>query len=97
MHLDPEGLILATVDSNLLLGVVASLACGPRAHVNYNAESHPTQSRYHDKVGSINVGFPKLGVWGVPIIRSIVFWGLYWGPAILGNYPVGRWHKSRYS
>ena len=22
---------------------------------------------------------------GVPIIRTIVFWGLYWGPLILGN------------
>ena len=32
--------------------------------------------------------FPKLGVpfLGVPIIRTIVFWGLYWGPLILGNY-----------
>ena len=25
---------------------------------------------------------------GVPIIRTIVFWGLYWGPLILGNYQV---------
>ena len=33
-------------------------------------------------------GFPKLGVTflGVPIIRTIVFWGLYWGPPFLGNY-----------
>ena len=23
---------------------------------------------------------------GVPIIRTIIFWGLYWGPPILGNY-----------
>ena len=23
---------------------------------------------------------------GVPIIRAIIFWGLYWGPLILGNY-----------
>ena len=23
---------------------------------------------------------------GVPIIRTIVFWGLYWGSPILGNY-----------
>ena len=22
----------------------------------------------------------------VPIVRIIVFWGLYWGPPILGNY-----------
>ena len=27
---------------------------------------------------------------GVPIIRTIVFWGLYWGPLILGNYHLGR-------
>ena len=35
-------------------------------------------------------GFPKLGVpfLGVPIIRTIVFWGLYWGPLILGNYHI---------
>ena len=25
---------------------------------------------------------------GVPIIRTIVFWGLYWGPLILGNYHI---------
>ena len=23
---------------------------------------------------------------GVPIIRIIVSWGLYWGPLVLGNY-----------
>ena len=26
---------------------------------------------------------------GVPIIRIIVYWGLYWGPLILGNYHIG--------
>ena len=26
---------------------------------------------------------------GVPIIRTTVFWGLYWGPLILGNYHLG--------
>ena len=33
--------------------------------------------------------FPKIrGTFlGVPIIRAIVFWGLYWGPPLfLGNY-----------
>ena len=25
---------------------------------------------------------------GVPIIRTIVFWGLYWGPLVLGNYHI---------
>ena len=26
---------------------------------------------------------------GVHIIRTIVYWGLYWGPLILGNYHFG--------
>ena len=26
---------------------------------------------------------------GVPIIRALVFWGLHWGPLILGNYHIG--------
>ena len=36
-------------------------------------------------------GFPKIRgtILGVPIIRIIVFWGLYWGPLILGNYHIG--------
>ena len=25
---------------------------------------------------------------GVPIIRTIVFWGLYWSPLILGHYHI---------
>ena len=35
-------------------------------------------------------GFSKIRVTilGVPIIRIIVLWGLYWGPPILGNYHV---------
>ena len=33
-------------------------------------------------------GFPKIRATflGVPIIRIIVYWGLYWGLLILGNY-----------
>ena len=33
-------------------------------------------------------GFPKIkGTFlGVPIVRTIVYWGLYWGTLILGNY-----------
>ena len=32
-------------------------------------------------------GFSKLGLpfWGVPIIRTLVYWGLYWGPPIFGK------------
>ena len=35
-------------------------------------------------------GFPKIRgtLLRVPIIRTIVFWGLYWGPLILGNYHI---------
>ena len=39
--------------------------------------------------GSDTWGFPKLGgtlFWGVPITRTKVFWGLYWGTPIQGNY-----------
>ena len=36
-------------------------------------------------------GFPKIRgtILGVPIIRTIVYWGLYWGPLFLGNYHLG--------
>ena len=36
------------------------------------------------------LGFPKIRGTnsGVPIIRIIIYWGLYWGPLILGNYHV---------
>ena len=39
---------------------------------------------------NLDGGFPELGVtfWGVPNIRTIVFWGLYWDPPILGNYQI---------
>ena len=35
---------------------------------------------------------PKSGVpaWGVPIMRTIVSWGLSWSPLILGNYHIER-------
>ena len=31
---------------------------------------------------------------GALIIRIIVFWGLYWGPLILGNYHIGIVYRS---
>ena len=33
-------------------------------------------------------GFPKIRgpILGTPIIRNVVFWGLYWGPPILRNF-----------
>ena len=35
-------------------------------------------------------GFPKIRgtILGVPIIRIIIFWGLYWGPPNSGNYQI---------
>ena len=46
--------------------------------------------------------FPRImgTILGVPITRTIAFWGLYWGPPILGNYPVSEdldsitWHLA---
>ena len=34
-------------------------------------------------------GLPNIRgtILGIPIVRTIVYWGLYWGPLILGNYP----------
>ena len=34
-------------------------------------------------------GFPKIRgtILGVPIIRTLVFWVLYWGPPYFGNQP----------
>ena len=42
------------------------------------------------RLKSLKWGFPKIRgtILGVPIIRTIVFWGLYWGPLILGNYQM---------
>ena len=41
-------------------------------------------------------GFPKIRgtILGVPITRTIVFWGLYWGPLILVNYHIGIMEKK---
>ena len=34
--------------------------------------------------------FPKIRgtILGVPVIRTILFLGLYWGPLIMGNYQI---------
>ena len=38
-------------------------------------------------------GFPEMkGTFlGVPIIRTVIFWGLYWGSPIWGNYHMVLW------
>ena len=46
---------------------------------------------YYDSSGCRHLrrisGFPKIRVTflGIPMIRTIVYWGLYWGTLILGN------------
>ena len=50
---------------------------------------------YVDPVGIRVWRFPKIrGTFlGVPIIRIIIFWGLDWGPPILGNYHLRNSYK----
>ena len=41
--------------------------------------------------GSVSIWrFPKIRgtILGVPIIRTIVYWGLYWGALVLGSYHI---------
>ena len=42
-------------------------------------------------------GFLKIRgtILGVSIIRIVVYWGLYWGPLILGNYHIYRHRYMR--
>ena len=52
---------------------------------------HPDSGRVRLAPAKLTYGdFQKLGVpfLGVPIIRTIVYWGLYWGPLIVGNYHI---------
>ena len=37
------------------------------------------------------IGVPKIRCTflGVPLIKIIVYWGLYWGPLFWGNYHIG--------
>ena len=39
----------------------------------------------------VSWGFPKIRgtILGVPILRTIVYWGLYWGPPFLGKNNLG--------
>ena len=50
---------------------------------------HPLARRVHGAIWYI-WGFPKIRgtILGVPMTRTIVFLGLYWGPLILGNYNI---------
>ena len=48
---------------------------------------HPTSKPLYGSIEALRQGFPKIrGTFlVVPIIRLIVFWGLYWCPLVLGN------------
>ena len=56
----------------------------------YQDLSRQNFCQHHLIVATHKWGFPKIkGTFlGVPIMRAIVFWGLYWGPLILGNYQI---------
>ena len=43
----------------------------------------------------VYVGLPKTRATfsGVPVIRNIMVWGLYWGPPIWGKLPYGGLSK----
>ena len=52
------------------------------------------QFDFFSKLSYTRWRFPKImgTILGVPIIRTIVFGGLYWGPPILGNYHIYTRH-----
>ena len=54
--------------------------------------------RSHVNVGII-WGVPKIRgtILGAMIIRTIVYWGLYWGPLLLGNYHIGSSYRDSMS
>ena len=54
-----------------------------------------TGSKHGALLGCDIWGFPKISdtFLGVPIIRTIVFWGLHWGPLMLGNYRFTLWNN----
>ena len=64
------------------LKALGSFALG-RKHGNLQPSPTATGNPFSKKRG-----FPKIRgtIFAVTIIRTIVFWGLYWGPLKLGNY-----------
>ena len=55
---------------------------------NYKAQMESAAYAQDSKHAKLIWGVPKIRgtILGVPIIRIIIFWGLYWGPLLLGNY-----------
>ena len=58
------------------------LPCGPCPRAS------PAPEGYQQLISNPKLGFPKIRATflGVPIIRIIVYWGVKWGPHVLGNY-----------
>ena len=65
----------------------------PVSRVTLSASRESLQAVVHRSLQVLKTpiwGFPKIRgtLLGVPIIRIVVYWGLYWGPPILGNYHI---------
>ena len=68
------------------LGLLGAI-CGPLGSIGVLRRLWDVGTNYQVSLGVI-WWLPKImGTFlGVPIIRTIVFWGLYWGAPVLGNY-----------
>ena len=57
----------------------------PQHHKALYREVHPLN------IVPVHIGISQIrGTFlGVPILRIIIFWGLYWGPLVSGNYHIG--------
>ena len=73
----------------------------PKGSPNFGKPPNVTQEGTGDKIAWVAPSriisksvweFPKIRgtILGVPILRIILFWGLYWGPPILGNYHISH-------
>ena len=82
-------ILIPTNHSRITVSMSFSISCS--FHFPFNSPlntAHGILGELKNLSHSATEGFPKLGVpfLGVPIIRTIVFWGLYWGSPILGKY-----------
>ena len=70
--------------------------CSPHLLCGRKTEPSSRQSRPLLQELVIDGGFPKIRdtFLGVPIIGTIVFGGLCWGPIILGNYQISKFGNA---
>ena len=71
-------------------GVGKELGAGRCVSTRDRSATHVVQGKLFQHFFCKVWEFPKIRgtSLGVPIIRTIVYWGLYWGTLILGNYRV---------